>query len=79
MRFRTFEIATIAGAVAWAALYAFGFYLAGTALKSVSTPLDVALAAAAVVVIVVAIVLVRRRMNSLIEVADAAYPGPLGP
>ena len=44
---RTFEIANAAGAVAWAALYAFGFYLAGTALKSVSTPLDVALAAAA--------------------------------
>ncbi len=79
MGFRTFEIANAAGAVAWAALYAFGFYLAGTALKSVSTPLDMALAAAAVVVIVVAVVLVRRKMSALIEVAEAAYPGPLAP
>jgi hypothetical protein len=37
------------------------------------------LAAVAVIVIVVAIVIVRRKMNSLVEVAEAAYPGPLAP
>ena len=29
--------------------------------------------------IVVAVVLVRRKMSALIEVAEAAYPGPLAP
>jgi membrane protein DedA with SNARE-associated domain len=79
MRFRTFAIANASGAIVWAAVYAFGFYFAGAALKSVSTPLDVALAAVAVAVIVVVVILVRRKMNSLVEVAEAAYPGPLSP
>lgn len=79
MRFGRFAAATLAGAVAWSAVYAFGAYLAGSTLHSVSTPLDIAFGVGAVAVIVVAVVLVRRRMGALVERAEAAYPGPLAP
>lgn len=79
MRYRHFLAANASGAVVWAAVYTFGAYLAGTTLKSVSAPLDIALAVGAVLVVGAAILLGRAKMSSLVEKAEAAYPGPLAP
>ncbi len=79
MRYRRFLAFNASGGVVWAALYSFLAYYAGSFLTKVSTPVDVAFASVAVVVIVAGILFIRRHMSSLVDKAEAAYPGPLAP
>jgi membrane protein DedA with SNARE-associated domain len=77
MRWRRFLVFNAAGGILWAAIFTAASYAAGNTLQHVSGVLNIVLAAVAVVVIVVALVLVRRRINRLVDVAEAAYPGRL--
>lgn len=77
MRYRRFLVFNASGGIIWAALYAFLAYYASSFLTSASTPLEIGFASLAVVVIVAGILVARRRMSSLVERAEAAYPGPL--
>ncbi len=79
MRYRRFLLFNASGGVAWAALYAFLAYYAGTFLSKVSTPFEIGFGLLAVTVIVVGLLLLRRQMSVLVERAEAAYPGPLPP
>ncbi|MGC8471376.1 MAG: DedA family protein [Acidimicrobiales bacterium] len=79
MRYRRFLFFNASGGIAWAALYAFLAYYAGTFLSKTSTSFEVGFASAAVVVIVVGLLVLRRQMSVLVERAEAAYPGPLVP
>ncbi len=77
MAFPRFAAATVAGSVAWAALYAFASYSFGDVLHRVSTVVTVILVAVIVVGTVVAVLVVRRHVGRLEAAAEAAYPGPL--
>jgi membrane protein DedA with SNARE-associated domain len=77
MRYRRFLVFNAAGAITWAALYAFLAYYAGSFLSKVSTPFEIGFASLAVVAIVIGLLVVRRHMSSLVRRAEAAYPGPL--
>jgi membrane protein DedA with SNARE-associated domain len=79
MRYRRFLVFNAAGGIVWAALYAFCAYYAGAFLSKASTPFEIGFGVLAVVVIVVVLVLMRRRMSTLVQRAEAAYPGPLKP
>lgn len=79
MPYRRFLVWNATGGVLWAAVYSFAAYFAGSALSSVSTPLDFTLGGVAVVVVVAALLLVRRHMARLVAVAEEAFPGPLPP
>jgi membrane protein DedA with SNARE-associated domain len=73
-RFLTFNAA---GGIVWSAIYAFGFYFAGSALSRLRGPADIALGGSAVVVIVAFLVWLRRNEKKLEAEAERAYPGPL--
>ncbi len=77
MRYRRFLAFNVAGGIVWAGLYSFLAYYAGSFLSKVSTPFEIVFASLAVVVIVIGIVVLRRQMSTLVERAEAAYPGPL--
>ena len=77
MRWRTFLIFNAAGGIVWAAMYAFGAYVLGNSLRTISGTVNLVLLGAAVVVIVAAIMVIRRQSRRLAAVAEAAYPGPL--
>ncbi len=79
MRYRRFLLFNASGGIVWAALYAFLAYYAGTFLSKASTPFEVGFGVLALVVIVVGFLLVRRKMSTLVERAESAYPGPLEP
>jgi membrane protein DedA with SNARE-associated domain len=76
MRWQVFLAANAAGGVVWAAIYAFSSYYTGSAAQRLSS-MNVVLLAVALVLVVVAFLALRRKTNQLIEVAEAAYPGPL--
>lgn len=65
------------GGIVWSALYAFGFYYAGSALKGVRGPVDYALGGAAVVVVIGFVWWLRRNEKRLEQQAEQEYPGPL--
>jgi membrane protein DedA with SNARE-associated domain len=65
------------GGIVWAAIYAFGFYYAGHALRGVRGPVDYGLGGAAAVVVVVFLLWLRRNEKRLEQQAERAYPGPL--
>lgn len=77
MRWRRFLPFNMAGGLVWAAIYTFASYGAGATLSRLSGTLNVIFGVVAAVAIVVAILVVRRRVANLVEVAEAAYPGPL--
>ncbi len=77
MRWRTFFIFNAAGGIVWAAMYAFGAYILGNSLRTISGTVNLVLLGAAVVVIAAAIMVIRRQSRRLAAVAEAAYPGPL--
>lgn len=79
MRYRRFLAFNASGGILWAALYSFLAYYAGSFLTRVSTPFDIGFACVAVVLIVAGLFFVRRHMSTLVERAEAAYPGPLVP
>ena len=79
MRYRRFLAFNASGGIVWAAVYSFLAYYAGSFLSKASTPFEIGFASLAVVVIVVGLILMRRKMSTLVERAEAAYPGPLKP
>ena len=79
MRPRRFFAANVAGGVVWAAVYTFAAYGAGKTLSRLSAWVDIAVGVLAVLVVIVGAVMLHRRMRSLADAAEAAYPGPLEP
>jgi membrane protein DedA with SNARE-associated domain len=77
MRYRRFLFFNASGGIFWAAVYAFLAYYAGSFLSAVSTPFEIGFASLAVVFIVIGVLFVRRHISTLVERAEAAYPGPL--
>jgi membrane protein DedA with SNARE-associated domain len=77
MRWRRFLPYNMAGGIVWAALYTFVAYGAGNTLNRLSGTIDWVVGVVAVVVVVVFVLLVRRRVEQLVDTAEAAYPGPL--
>jgi membrane protein DedA with SNARE-associated domain len=77
MHWRRFFLFNASGGILWAALYSFGFYYAGSALKGARGTFDYVIGAAAAVIVVAFIFWLRRNERRLEKVAEAAYPGPL--
>ena len=77
MSYYRFFAFNAAGGVVWSAIYAFGFYFAGSTLKRVRGPFDAAIGLGAAVIIVVAFAWLRHNEKRLEAEAEAAYPGPL--
>ncbi|MDE3070584.1 MAG: DedA family protein [Acidobacteriota bacterium] len=77
MRYGRFLAFNAAGGIVWSAIYAFGFYYAGSALKGARGPFDIVVGALAVIVIATAIVWIRRHEKRLEGEAERAYPGDL--
>lgn len=65
------------GGIVWAAIFSFGFYIAGNTLEKLSGTVNVVLIGLAVLVVVAVFLIVRRQTNLLADKAEAAYPGPL--
>lgn len=65
------------GGIVWAAIFSFGFYIAGNTLEKLSGTVNVVLISLAVLVVVAVFLVVRRQTNLLADKAEAAYPGPL--
>ena len=72
-----FVVATVAGAVVWAAVYAVLSYKAAATLKRLSLTFDLILGGLAVAVVVGVVLVTRRQLKALGEKAEAAYPGSL--
>ena len=72
-----FLVFNAAGGVVWAVVFGVGFYYFGSALTSLQSSLDIAIAAAALVAFVAGVVLLRRKEKELGVAAERAYPGPL--
>lgn len=72
-----FLVATVAGAVVWAAVYTVLSYKAAATLKRLSLTLDLILGGLAVAVVVGVVLVTRRQLKALGEKAEAAYPGSL--
>jgi membrane protein DedA with SNARE-associated domain len=77
MAYRRFFFFNASGGIVWAGLYTLGFYYAGSSLKGVRGPVDVALGIAAAVFVVGFIVWLRRNERRLEARAEERYPGPL--
>ncbi|MGH9101950.1 MAG: DedA family protein [Acidimicrobiales bacterium] len=77
MRWLRFFAFNASGGIIWAALYAFGSYLLGTTITSLSHTLDYVLGAVAAVVVVLFLVLLRRKGADLQRRAEEELPGPL--
>jgi membrane protein DedA with SNARE-associated domain len=77
MQYWRFFAFNASGGIVWAAIYSFGFYYAGSSLRSVRGPVDYGLGAAAVVIVVAFVVWLRRNEKRLEGEAEKAYPGPL--
>jgi membrane protein DedA with SNARE-associated domain len=65
------------GGIVWSAIYAFGFYYAGTALTKARGSFDIAIGVAAVSVVIAFLLWLRRNEKRLEAQAEEAYPGPL--
>jgi membrane protein DedA with SNARE-associated domain len=78
MQWRRFLIANAAGGIVWALIFGLlGFY-GQQAFERLSTPINVTLGVLGVIGIVAMTLYLRRRTDRLTEVAEQAYPGPLG-
>jgi membrane protein DedA with SNARE-associated domain len=77
MHYRRFLAFNASGGIVWCAIFTFGAYWFGNKITQISGPVGIVLLILAVIVIVVAIVMVRRKMTSLTERAELAFPGPL--
>jgi membrane protein DedA with SNARE-associated domain len=77
MHWRRFLLYNAVGGITWAALYGFGAYGLGSAFHQVSTAVTIAGAAIAVAAVVTMIIVMRRRIRTLEQRAEEAYPGPL--
>jgi membrane protein DedA with SNARE-associated domain len=78
MEWRRFLIANAAGGIVWALIFGLlGFY-GQKAFERLSTPINVTLGVLGLIGIVAMTLYLRRRTERLTEVAEQAYPGPLG-
>jgi len=77
MRWRRFLLANATGGVIWSGTYTFASFTAGKTLSHVSGTINLVLLGAAVLGLAAVLLFVRKKTNELIEVAEAAYPGPL--
>lgn len=75
MRYRAFLAFNAAGGVIWSAIYAFGFYYAGSALSSARGTFDLVVGVVAVLVIAVFLLWLRRNERRLEREAEELYPG----
>lgn len=74
MRWQRFLLYNALGGVVWALIYGLGYYYLGSLMKSVSTPVDVAIGAVAALAVVASIVFIRRNERRLQERADRELP-----
>jgi membrane protein DedA with SNARE-associated domain len=65
------------GGIIWAAIYSFGFYYAGSGLKSARGPFDYVIGGVAIVIVVAFVWWLRRNEKRLERQAEQEYPGPL--
>lgn len=77
MEYRKFFFFNASGGILWAAIYSFGFYYAGHALRRARGPFDYIVGGAALVVVIAFIVWLRRNERRLEQEAEKVYPGPL--
>jgi membrane protein DedA with SNARE-associated domain len=77
MRYWRFLVFNAAGGIVWSAVYAFGFYFAGSALSKLRGPIDVVLGALAAVGVIAFILWIRGHERRLEREAEIRYPGPL--
>ena len=78
MHWRRFLAFNAAGGILWALIFGLAGFYGQKAFERLSTPINVGLGAAGVCGVVVGTLLIRRRTEKLVDVAEAAYPGPLG-
>jgi len=77
MPYGRFFLFNASGGIVWSGIYAIGFYYAGSALKKVRGPVDIALGIGAAVLVVAFIVWLRRNERRLERQAEERYPGRL--
>lgn len=77
MTYRSFLAFNAAGGILWSALYAFGFYYAGSALQKARGPFDIVAGVIAAVAVVVFILWLRVHERRLEAEAEEIYPGAL--
>jgi membrane protein DedA with SNARE-associated domain len=78
MHWRRFLAFNAAGGIVWALIFGLAGFYGQKAFERASTPINIALGVVGVSGIVLGIVFVRHRTHKLTEVAEQAYPGPLG-
>jgi membrane protein DedA with SNARE-associated domain len=78
MRWRRFLVFNASGGILWALIFGLAGFYGQKAFERLSTPINVALGVAGLGGIALGTVLVRRRTEKLVDVAEQAYPGPLG-
>ena len=78
MEWRRFLVFNAAGGITWAVVFGLASYFGGKAFEKLSTPINVALGIAGFTLVVLVTLFLRRRTEQLAEVAERAYPGPLG-
>ena len=74
MHWQRFLVYNASGGIIWATIYGVGYYFAGSVLKKLSTPVDIALGVLAALVVVAFILFLRRNERRLEEIADEALP-----
>jgi membrane protein DedA with SNARE-associated domain len=77
MHYPRFLLFNAGGGIIWCAVYTFGAYWFGSAITTISRPIEIVVVLAAIAIVVLGIVAVGRRMEDLKAKAEAAYPGPL--
>jgi membrane protein DedA with SNARE-associated domain len=78
MEWRRFLVANAAGGIVWALIFGLAAFYGGKAFERLSTPINISLGIAGVALIVLVTLFLRRRTERLVDVAERAYPGPLG-
>jgi membrane protein DedA with SNARE-associated domain len=78
MEWRRFLFFNAAGGITWAAIFGLAAYFGGKAFEKLSTPINIALGITGFALIVLFTLFLRRRTEKLVDVAERAYPGPLG-
>ena len=78
MEWRRFLVANAAGGVIWALIFGLLGYFGQKAFERLSTPINITLGTLGLIGIVAITLFLRRRTERLTDVAEQAYPGPLG-
>jgi len=78
MQWKRFLAWNAAGGIVWATIFGLLGYYGQKAFERLSTPINILLGVLGFAAIVVFTVALRRRTERLADVAERAYPGPLG-